>query len=55
MSYECLISEVEAGVMTLRLNRPDRLNAMSVQMMEEFMRAINAEHPAIEIQLILPG
>jgi enoyl-CoA hydratase/carnithine racemase len=41
MSYETLRTEVVDGVMTVTLNRPDRLNAFTSQMMRELLDAID--------------
>lgn len=40
--YETLFTDVEDGVMTLTLNRPDRLNAFTGQMREDLIAAIDA-------------
>jgi enoyl-CoA hydratase/carnithine racemase len=36
-SYETLLTDLDAGVLTVTLNRPDRLNAFTEQMMEELL------------------
>jgi enoyl-CoA hydratase/carnithine racemase len=41
MSYETLRTEVEDGVMTVTLNRPDRLNAFTADMMWELLDVID--------------
>lgn len=38
-SYETINITVDGGVITFQLNRPDRLNALSLQMIEELHRA----------------
>jgi 2-(1,2-epoxy-1,2-dihydrophenyl)acetyl-CoA isomerase len=40
MSYETLLYEVDQGVATITLNRPDVLNAISPQMIEELQGAL---------------
>lgn len=42
MDYEHIVYEVENKVATLTLNRPDALNAVSQEMMEEIRRALEA-------------
>ena len=44
--YETLFTDVEDGVMTLTLNRPDRLNAFTGQMREDLIAAMGAEDTA---------
>jgi enoyl-CoA hydratase/carnithine racemase len=41
-SFETLLYEVEDGVATLTLNRPDRLNAFTTQMMADMIAAFDA-------------
>jgi enoyl-CoA hydratase/carnithine racemase len=41
LSYETLETSREDGVLTLTLSRPDRLNALNVQMLEELLRVLD--------------
>jgi enoyl-CoA hydratase len=40
MSFECIIFEKEAGIATIKLNRPQVLNAMNKRMWEEIQAAL---------------
>ncbi len=42
MAYETLTAEIEDGLLTLTLNRPDRLNAVNAQMIGEYLEALDA-------------
>jgi 2-(1,2-epoxy-1,2-dihydrophenyl)acetyl-CoA isomerase len=42
MPYETILFDVQDGIATVTLNRPDRLNAMTWLMIEEFLDAIEA-------------
>ena len=41
MPFQTITTEVEDGVMTLTLNRPDRLNAFNRRMMDEMIAALD--------------
>jgi len=41
-SYETLLTDLDAGVLTVTLNRPDRLNAFTERMMEDLLRLTDA-------------
>jgi enoyl-CoA hydratase/carnithine racemase len=42
MGYETLLTEVEGGVMTITMNRPDRMNAFTERMMLEWLDVLDA-------------
>jgi len=41
MAYETLQSELDSGILTVTLNRPERLNAMNEQMFQDLMALID--------------
>lgn len=41
MTFKTLLTEIEAGVMTIRLNRPEKLNAMNEPMVLDLLNAID--------------
>ncbi|MDP3936802.1 MAG: enoyl-CoA hydratase/isomerase family protein [Deltaproteobacteria bacterium] len=42
MSFETIVLDVKDGIATVTLNQPEKRNAMSVQMGEEFLRAVGS-------------
>jgi 2-(1,2-epoxy-1,2-dihydrophenyl)acetyl-CoA isomerase len=53
MTFECIILEAAEGVATLRFNRPDKLNALSKQMVQELHAAIRQVAADPEIRCLL--
>lgn len=53
LSYETLLVQIEAGVATLTLNRPDRMNAFNHTMSTELARAFGALDRADEVRAIV--
>lgn len=54
MSYETLLVEKEAGVATITFNRPDRLNALTLKMIDEIPQALEevSEDDAVKAVII---
>jgi enoyl-CoA hydratase len=54
MSYETLIVEIDEGVTLIRLNRPQAMNALNGQLMDDLTAALNAAEadPAIRCMVI---
>jgi 2-(1,2-epoxy-1,2-dihydrophenyl)acetyl-CoA isomerase len=55
MDFETVTLEIASGVARLTLNRPDRLNAFTVQMHEEAARALDAVSKGEARVLVLTG
>jgi enoyl-CoA hydratase/carnithine racemase len=53
MAYETIIYEKEDGVATITLNRPQRLNAMSLQLRQELEDALDQSENDQEINAII--
>ena len=41
--FETILTELDAGILTITLNRPDRLNAFTPVMMRELIAAFEAQ------------
>ena len=56
MSYETILYEVDEGIATITLNRPQAMNARSMRMQAELLAAYTAvyQDPAVRV-LILTG
>ncbi len=54
MNFECIIYEKQAGVATVKLNRPKVLNAMNKQLWQEFQAALEdcRRDPEIKVLII---
>ncbi len=52
-SYETLLVDLDGGVATLTLNRPDRMNAFNHQMSRELAEAFKALDQADEVRAIV--
>jgi len=53
MTFECIVLESAEGVATIRFNRPDKLNALSKPMVQEFHAAIRQVAADPEIRCLL--
>jgi enoyl-CoA hydratase/carnithine racemase len=53
MSYETLLTQVEDGVMTITLNRPDKLNAFTGQMMHDIIAAIDEADANDDVRAVI--
>ncbi len=53
MNFETLLYEVENGVLTLTLNRPDKLNAFTGEMANELIAAFDAADADDDVRVII--
>lgn len=53
MAYEAILYDVDAGVATITLNRPERLNAFDDQMLDEWRDAIERADRDHEVRVIV--
>jgi enoyl-CoA hydratase/carnithine racemase len=53
MSYEQIIADITAGVMTITLNRPDRLNAWTPTMQHELIAAFDEADANDEVRAVI--
>ena len=51
--YQTIITDIENSVMTITLNRPDKLNAFTTQMMREIISAIDEADANDEVRCVL--
>ncbi|MBL8771517.1 MAG: crotonase/enoyl-CoA hydratase family protein [Phenylobacterium sp.] len=52
-SYETLILDVEDGIATMTLNRPDKLNAFNTQMMKDMIAAFDETDANDEVRAVI--
>lgn len=53
MSFQNLLTKTENGVMTITINRPDKLNALNKQTVQEIGRAIKLAKESAEVKAII--
>lgn len=53
MAYETLIVEIDDHVATIKLNRPDALNALNEQLLGELVRAVQAAEQNEKVRVII--
>ncbi|MGB2199686.1 MAG: enoyl-CoA hydratase-related protein, partial [Luminiphilus sp.] len=53
MSFETILYEVEDGILTITLNRPDRLNAFNNEMRDEVIEALNMADADDDVKAII--
>jgi len=53
MSYQTILFDHEAGVVTITFNRPDRLNALNQEMLAEFRDALDRVTRAPDVRVLL--
>jgi enoyl-CoA hydratase/carnithine racemase len=53
MDYETLLTDLDAGILTLTLNRPDRLNAFTAEMRDELLDVFDEIDGSDEIRVVI--
>ncbi len=53
MTYETLLTDLEAGIFTITLNRPDRLNALTGTMLTELLDVLDEVDRNDEIRVVI--
>jgi len=53
MTYELIKYEVEENILTITLNRPDKMNAMSREMIDEFIHALRRANADDEVRAVI--
>ena len=53
MNYETIILEKEEGIATITLNRPEKLNAMNLQMIRELGEALEETDKDEEVRVVV--
>ena len=53
MSYQNLLTAVEDGIMTITINRPDKLNALNRQTIQEIGAAMKSAESDQSVQVIV--
>lgn len=53
MNYETIACTIDAGILTITLNRPDKLNAFVLRMGEELIQAFNAASDDDDVRAIV--
>jgi enoyl-CoA hydratase/carnithine racemase len=51
--YRCLLVDMDSGICTIRLNRPDSLNAMNRVLIDETARAFHRANRDTEVKVII--
>ena len=53
MGYETILTSVDEGILTITMNRPERLNAWTYQMGDELDDAISKGNDSEEVDAII--
>ncbi len=53
MAYETLLTDLRDGIFTLTLNRPDRLNAFTGKMMDEYLHVLDAIDENDDVRVVI--
>jgi enoyl-CoA hydratase/carnithine racemase len=53
MPYQTLLTSLDAGIFTITLNRPERLNALNSQMLQDFLEVLDEVDSNDEIRVVV--
>ena len=53
MTFETILYDVEEGILTITLNRPDRLNAFNKKMRDEVITALDIADADDDVKAII--
>ena len=53
MKYQCINWDLEDNILTLTLNRPEKLNAFNPQMLDELLSALDNANRQDEVRVII--
>lgn len=56
MTYSFILTQIESGILTITLNRPDKLNALNIALLQEIKHAvIQAQHQSEVRGIVITG
>ncbi|MBD3647482.1 MAG: enoyl-CoA hydratase/isomerase family protein, partial [Pseudomonadales bacterium] len=53
MSYETILTDLDDGILTITMNRPDRLNAWTYRMGDELQDAVQSANDNEDVEAIV--
>jgi enoyl-CoA hydratase/carnithine racemase len=53
MAYETMLTDLQDGIFTVTLNRPDRLNAFTTEMMDDYLRVLDEIDANDDVRVVI--